>query len=360
MSVLEYKCPNCGGTLKFDAESQKMSCEFCDSSFEMEVLQKYEDAVLNSTEENAAPDMGMYEQKKWSGEEVEGLKAYLCPACGGEIIGDLTTGATQCPYCDSATVMPGQFDAELKPDFILPFKKTKEDAIRAFEANVKGKKLVPDLFLSRQRMESIKGIYVPYWLYDTDLNAEYTFRGTKTRTWSDSNYRYVETQTYLLERQSDMKFVKVPVDSSTKMEDTLMESIEPFDYSELQPFSTTYMSGFLADKYDVTMEACSKRATQRVGNTVDTMFRATCKGFNIVNSSKKNINVTGSSIKYVLMPVWLLNTKYEGKIYTFAMNGQTGKFVGELPVCKKKKNKMFLTWLIPATVLISFIAYFIG
>ncbi len=360
MSVLEYKCPNCGGTLKFDAATQKMSCEYCDSSFEMEVLKKYEDAVLNSNEEAVNPDLGKYEQTNWTGEEMEGLKAYLCPACGGEIIGDLTVGATKCPYCDSATVMPGQFDAELRPDYILPFKKTKEEAIAAFKANVKGKKLVPDVFLDELRMATIKGIYVPYWLYDNDINAEYTFRGTKVQSWSDSNYRYTETSTYLLERTGDVKFVKVPVDSSTKMDDTLMESIEPFNYDALEPFSTTYLSGYLADKYDVAVEECSKRATERVGNTIDAMFKGTCSGYNLVNSTKKNVNVTGSSIKYALMPVWLLNTNYEGKIYTFAMNGQTGKFVGELPICKKKKKKMLFGWMIPAIAIIFAIAYFIG
>ncbi|MBE5940212.1 MAG: hypothetical protein E7266_07425 [Lachnospiraceae bacterium] len=360
MSVLEYKCPNCGATLKFDAEAQKMSCEYCDSAFEMDVLKKYEENVLGSTGEEPDPDLGIYESKKWTEEETAGLRRYICPACAGEIIGDETVGATMCPYCDSATVMPEQFSDEFKPDYIIPFKKTKEQAVKAFETYVKGKKLVPDIFLKKQRMESIKGIYVPYWLFDTEMDADYTYNATKVRSWSDSRYIYTETSTYMLEREGEIRFTKVPVDSSSKMEDMLMESIEPFDYNEIEPFSTTYLSGYLADKYDVVQDECMKRASERMTNTVNNMVRDTCKGYATVKASAQKLNVTESSIKYALMPVWVLNTKYEGKIYTFAMNGQTGKFVGELPMCKKKYRNMMLRWSIPLALVVAIIAYFIG
>jgi len=358
MSVIEYKCPNCGGTLTFDATNQKMSCEFCDSTFDMETFQRYEEAVLNGKE--ADYDLGNYENsgdhEAWSEEEIQGMKAFSCPSCGGEIIGDETTVATKCPYCDSATVIPGQFSETKRPDFVLPFKKTKAEAEEAFKNNVKGKKLVPAEFLSKQRMESIKGIYVPFWLFDSKISARLTYNCTKVRTWQDSRNKYIETDTYLVERAGDIEFERIPVDGSTKMEDVLMEAIEPFNYSDMVPFTTTYLSGYLADKYDVDADDCKPRAVERIENSTKQMMEDTIMGYNTKTMTNKVMNVNSTSIRYALMPVWLLNTNYEGKIYTFAMNGQTGKFIGELPMCKKKYRKELFKWFLPIAAVISVIA----
>lgn len=361
MSVLEYKCPNCGGTLKFDATSQKMLCEYCDSTFDMDILEKYEKSVLNGTKTEL--DLGEYDSESgsgdWTTEEIQGMKAYSCPSCGGQIIGDETSVATKCPYCDSATVIPGQFNNDKKPDYVLPFFKTKKDAEEAFRKNTKGKKLLPDVFLSEQRIESIKGIYVPFWLFDSKINADYTYKATKVRSWSDSDNRYTETSTYMVERGGTVDFKKVPVDGSSKMEDTLMESIEPFNYEKLVPFTTAYLSGYMADKYDVDVAECKPRAVERINSSVKSLFDGTVSGYSTTTVTNTNSSVVSSDMKYALLPVWLLNTKYKDKIYTFAMNGQTGKFVGELPVSKEKVRKEFLKWFIPATVILGIITYFI-
>lgn len=338
MSVKEYKCPCCGAGLTFNSGAQQMVCEYCDTKFDMETVQQYNDALQSENQENFGwQDYGEDSGNGgWQEGEQESLKGYICPSCGGEIVGDATTAATRCPYCDNPAVMPNQLSGMFKPDYVIPFKKSKADAMAAFKQNCKGKRLLPSLFLEEQRMESLMGIYVPFWLFDCDTDARYIFNATKVHTWSDSDYRYTKTDHFLINRSGSVAFEKVPVDGSTKMEDTYMEAVEPFHYGEMIDFDTAYLSGYLADKYDVDAQDNKPRANERIKKSVETMMRDTVKGYATVSVKNGSIQFEDGRVSYALLPVWVLNTRYQDKIYTFAMNGQTGKFIGELPICWKK------------------------
>lgn len=361
MSVKEYKCPCCGAGLKFSSEAQQMKCEYCDTQFEIETVKQYNEALESEREENYGwesygEDSG---NGGWKEGEQEGLKGYMCPSCGGEIVGDATTAATRCPYCDNPAVLPNQVSGMFRPDYVIPFRKSKEDAQRAFKNNCKGKWLLPKGFLSEQRMEDITGIYVPFWLFDCDTDANISYNATKVKTWSDSNYRYTKTDHFMVNRAGSVDFQKVPVDGSSKMDDTYMEAIEPFNYNEMIDFDTAYLSGYLADKYDVDAEANKPRANQRIKNSAEALMRETVKGYTSVTVKNSNIHFEEGKVSYALLPVWLLNTRYKDKIYTFAMNGQTGKFIGELPVCKKKYWTYLGGMFAAFSVLSCLIAWFI-
>ena len=135
-------------------------------------------------------------------------------------------------------------------------------------------------------------------------------------------------------RGGSIGFEHVPVDGSTKMADDLMESIEPYDFSEAVDFRTAYLAGYLADKYDVTAEASIDRANERVKRSAEDSFAGTVQGYTTVTTENSTVQFRGGKARYALYPVWLLNTTWNGNKYTFAMNGQTGKFVGDLPVDK--------------------------
>ena len=338
MAVLQqYKCPCCNGSIEFNSSSQKMRCPYCDTEFEPEALKSYAEAL----NEDADDEMKWEGQagEAWRDGETEGLRVYTCSSCNGEIVGDETTGATFCPFCGSPVIMVGQFSGDLRPDYVIPFKLDKQAAIEALKKHCKGKKLLPKVFEDENHINKIQGIYVPFWLFDTDAEANIRYRATRIRHWSDSNYDYTETRYYAVNRAGNIGFAHVPVDGSEKMADDLMESIEPFNFSDAVDFQTAYLSGFFADKYDVDAEKSVSRANERIRKSTSDAFAATVHGYSSVVTEHTNIRLKNAQSKYALYPVWILNTTWDGKQYTFAMNGQTGKFVGDLPMDKSAYAK---------------------
>ena len=265
-----------------------------------------------------------------------------CKSCGGEIIGDDTLGATKCPYCDNPVVFSRQFKGSLKPDYVIPFKTSKEDAKKAYLNHIKGKKLLPKVFKDENHIDEIKGIYVPFWLFDADTDADIRYKATTVSSWSTSDYVYTKTNYYAVHRSGSIGFERVPVDGSSKMADDLMESIEPYDFKDAVDFNTAYLSGYLADKYDVDEDNSISRANQRIKNSTERAFAETVVGYASVLPEFSSVRFNNGSAKYALYPVWLLNTTWNGKKFVFAMNGQTGKFVGNLPVDKGA----YVKWLL--------------
>ena len=134
-----------------------------------------------------------------------------------------------------------------------------------------------------------------------------------------------------------------------------MESLEPFDFSEAVDFQTAYLAGYLADKYDVDAEQSIGRANDRIKQSTADAFSATVQGYTAVTPEATSIRLQNGQSKYALYPVWLLNTTWKGKKYTFAMNGQTGKLVGDLPLDKSAYNKWLfgLTGIIGAAIFVA-------
>ena len=357
-TLLEYKCPACGGALNFDSSVQKMKCPYCDMEFEVAALQEL-DEVLKQ-EQPSSYTWDSQPQSQWSAEETENLRSFVCQSCGGEIVGDQNTAATNCPYCDNPVVMAGQFCGDLRPDLVLPFQLDKKQAKEALAAHLSKKPLLPKLFKTQNRIEAIQGIYVPFWLFDTDVEANIRYHATRVHHWSDSNYNYTRTSHYSLLRSGTIGFDNVPVDGSTKMLDALMESIEPYDLTKGVDFQTAYLAGYLADKFDVTAEACKNRANDRIRTSTEAAFAATTAGYASVFPEHTNIQLKDGRVRYALLPVWMLTTRYGENLYTFAMNGQTGKMVGNLPIDWKRFAAYLLSVGLGSGALIAAIACLFG
>ncbi len=331
MDVLqEYKCPSCGGSLSFDSKTQNMKCPYCASEIEVEALKALDSDLFSEQ----ADDMRWDTQagSEWQEGEEDGIAVYSCESCGGEIIAEDTTVATSCPFCGNAVVVKKKLSGELRPDLVIPFKLDKKAAKEGFLKHLKDKKLLPKFFKDENHIDEIKGVYVPFWLFCADADANIQYDATKIRVWSDSNYNYTRTSHYRVLRGGKVSFSQVPVDGSEKMPDDLMESLEPFDMKEAVDFQTAYLAGFLADKYDVDAEASIDRANNRIKKSTEQIFASTVIGYNSVRPRNSSVKLSGGTSKYALLPVWLLNSTYKGQKYTFAMNGQTGKFVGNLPI----------------------------
>ena len=307
-------------------------------------------AYNEELEKDSKSDMSWDENVggEWQEGEDEGIRVYSCNSCGGEIIVDETTAASNCPYCDNPVVMIGQFKGDLKPDYVIPFKVNKSQAKEALKKHLTGKLLLPKVFKDENHIEEIKGVYVPFWLFDADIDADMRYKGTKVRRWSNKDYNFVETSFYSIIRNGNLGFNLIPVDGSSKMPDDLMESIEPFEFKDAVDFNTAYLSGYLADKYDIDATASKKRANERVKKSTEDNFRKTVSGYNTVTCENSSINIKEGKINYALYPVWILTTKWKGENYIFAMNGQTGKFVGNMPTDWKayRKYLFILTFVI--------------
>ncbi len=337
----EYKCPCCGGTIEFDSLSQKMKCPYCDTEFELEALQGYDEDLQSDAEDEITWDTTGTDQM--DAEDAASMNLFLCKACGGEIMADANTAATDCPYCGNHVVLKGRVSGGLKPDLVIPFKLDKKAAKAAYLRHLEGKKLLPPVFKDENHINEIKGVYVPFWLFDADADANIRYRATNVRVWSDSNYDYTETSYYSIVRAGKLGFSAVPVDGSTKIPDDLMESIEPFDLKDGVDFKTAYLSGYLADKYDVDAEHSIDRANERIKRSTEAAFRDTVQGYASVQTESNSIQLRNGKTRYALLPVWILNTTWNGQKYIFAMNGQTGRLVGDLPSDPSLTKKYFFS-----------------
>lgn len=315
----EFKCPNCEGRLQFDTDSQKLKCPYCDGVFDPESFDEAKEFLVENSE--------------WNDSD---LVTYTCNSCNGVIMADKNTAASSCPYCNNPVVISGNVSGVLKPKKILPFLLDKQKAKEKYKQHLKGKVLLPKAFKSDATIDEIKGVYVPYWIFDGKANASMWFDATKTRSWSSGEYTMVETSYYKVYRSGSVKFSKVPVDASSKIKDDITESIEPFNYYESKDFNQNYLAGYYADKYDVGVEDSRKIANNRISNSTKSLFASTTANYDSCIPTASKIEIGNGKQEYVMYPVWLLNVNYKGKYYTFAMNGQTGKFVGDLPEEKGK------------------------
>lgn len=321
--VLDNDCPTCGASLKYNPETQSWLCEFCRVNYTLEELKKHNNA---STEEN----------NNFISENNDNLTVYKCSNCGAEIVADETTSATFCVYCRSTAILKSKLSGEFKPDYIIPFKVTKTKPQNEFVKLSKGRIFTPKYFTDPSNIEKIRGVYIPFWLYDVNVSGSMDFSAKKVNSWRSGDIQYTETSIYDVFRTLSMDFFKIPVDGSTRFENDIMNSIEPFIYAEMVEYNHAYLSGFLAEKYNVNSEVAYNDANKRSLNSTREEVNTTLSRY--TSKSLKRDTLTSKMLdkKYVLLPVYMVNVKYGNKTYIFAMNGQTGKFIGDIPIDKKK------------------------
>ncbi len=325
MSILVYKCPQCSAALAFDAEKQSWDCPYCTGSFDLEQLEKIEKEKKQTEADNV-------EKQNDDPDFNSDARVYSCPDCGAQIVTDATTSATFCVFCQNPTIIPSQLSGEFRPSKVIPFKFDKNSATKAFLKWCGKKPLVPKDFKSGPQMEKITGVYLPFWLFNCDVSGSLKANAKRIRSWRSGNTQYTETQHFELFRDGEMCFKRIPTDGSSKMDDKMMDLLEPFHYDALVDFSMSYLSGYLAEKYDHDKKDVFPRIEKRIYDDTMSHLQGTIGGYNSVYVESSNINIDRWDAAYALMPVWMLIYKYKGKDFLFAMNGQTGKVVGKLPL----------------------------
>lgn len=335
VQTVTYQCPNCNAALEYDNASGKFRCFYCDSVFtDEEIKQIFTQNEQLNREENEQPlTSEQAEQEEFTGQSA----LYTCPNCGAGVICDTLTASTRCHFCHTPVILSGRLSGDYKPDMIIPFSTTREQAEQAFKKYLKGKFLLPKNFNSEATINNIDALYVPYWLKSGYCDVNLKAIGKVVRSWRSGDRRYTHTKIFHVEREAEMVFIRVPCDGSKRIDDSLMESIEPFDYKGLKPFSMSYLSGCKAEKYDVDKTQAAVRIDERVAKAAEEEIRKLAAA---KYTSLEGVNVSVSYLNqqyvYSLLPVWFLNYTYKGKDYEVAMNGQTGMMFGELPVNKFK------------------------
>lgn len=333
-TITEYNCPNCNAGLEFNPEIQKWKCNYCFSEFN-------EDEVDAITKENTSH----------TEEHIGDLDSYTCTNCGAELIADDTTAATFCIYCRSHSIIKTRFFGKFAPKSVIPFKIGKEKAQEIYRAWIKKKKFAPKGFKEKKCIEKITGIYVPFWLFDNNVRGELSGKGTKVHSWSDGDYNYTKTKYYNIIRECTSKYNGIPVDGLKKLDDYLMEEIEPYNYGELTDFSIKYMSGFMVEKYNVDATEAKDVASKKVEKYLSSRLAETVSGYSTFNPNSNRVTITKTDYSYAMLPIYLLVNEYKGKKYEFIINGQTGKVIGEAPTDHGSQIKyasiiFIITWLI--------------
>ncbi len=351
---MTYTCPNCGGTLVFDIKSQKVVCQECHTEFSQEDLKKYQDELDATKQEEVK-----WEDKttEFSNDELSKLKVYYCSSCGGNLITDENTSSTICPYCGSPVILKERLAGGLKPNYVLPFKHDKDEIIDVYTKYVKKKLFVKGDFLKNNSLDKFQGIYVPYWLFTSDTEGRASFKGYTTRTWEDFDYVYTEKSYYSIYREGGVAFDHLPHDASSKIDDKLIESVEPYTFANAKPFSTNYLTGHAADKYDVESKDCEDHVLERMRNTLTKMLQSTVVGYSGVSCTGSSISMIDPVVEYALYPLWYFSSTYKDKKYIFAMNGDSGKMTGNLPLSMGKFFMWFAIWLLGLGGLIFLIAF---
>ncbi|MDR0904524.1 MAG: hypothetical protein LBM59_07820 [Ruminococcus sp.] len=323
------KCPNCGAELRFSPEKQKMLCDYCASEFTTEELAEADKPI---TEAAAAPAKSEEQEDREKREFAEATRVYVCNNCGASIISDENTAAAECYYCHNPVTLSGRVSGEFRPARLIPFKLTRPEAEDVFKKFIKKKWFVPASFRSEKQLEKIVGLYTPFWLTDCKTNATVSADAKIIHTHTSGDYTVTNTKVFDCDRAAYMNFEKIPADGSKKLNDDFIDAVEPFDYKELTEFNMNYLAGFMADKYDVPKTDILERIKSRVLGAATEVLKDDIKGFTTVSITHQSVNLIRTDWEYVMLPLWFMTYIYKGKIYEFAVNGQTGKIAGLPPM----------------------------
>lgn len=361
-TVIHYKCPNCGADMAFDSQTGMLRCFSCgrtdniehmtgkeNSNHEGEVKYDMDDDDIQSANSAFNYDYSnpshTDEPSNHSSFHENEAREYHCNNCGAVLITDPQTTATTCSFCGAGVVLSDRLSGSLAPDLVIPFTISKEQAQEAFKKWCGKGLLTPKDFMTADRIKNIAGLYVPFWLYDLNGRGEAEATCTRVRTYTQGDWIYTETKWYQVYRKVDLNYTRVPCDASGKMEDKMMDKLEPYNYLNLKDFNMPYLAGYLAEKYDFNDDQLLPRMKERVGKYVDQYLRSTINGYSTVTYNNEQINVIKRNAHYTFLPVWMVCYDYKNAEHNFAMNGQTGKIVGNPPISPLK----FFLWFTGVT-----------
>lgn len=328
-----FACPNCGGNLKFDIPSQQLSCEYCHTQADP---YSFDDK-----------DQTLFENKEYE------ATVFTCPQCGGEILSADTSAAEFCTFCGASTILHSRLVKEKRPDYIIPFKQTKEDCKNAYTKMMKKAIFAPDELKNPKYIDSFRGIYMPYWAFYMTQQDSFCLHGTKSHRRGD----YVYTDHYDLKGDIDAYYKGLSYDASSSFDDSISEKIAPYDVKGMKTFTPAYLSGFYADTADVSPDVYEDEANQTAYNN---SIEKICgirdfSGYSIEDEVNNNdlLYTATEQVDSAMFPVWFMAYRNGDRVAYATVNGQTGKVVTDLPVDPRKYLMGSLLLAVPIFILLN-------
>lgn len=353
--LISYKCPNCGGDLRYMPEKGDYGCAYCDSHFDLAALEK-----LYESQGASSDAAGAEAEKEQSAAESGEMLQYSCPSCGAEIVTDESTAATFCYYCHNPVVLSGRLGGAYRPDYVVPFAIERKRALEIFDSWIRQKKFVPRAFYNKQQIEKFSGVYFPYLLYSCEVSGSIDVNARRIERSRAGDYENITTSTYHIRREGTLPVNSVAKNALKKANSVLVEGVQPFNTEGLKPFHMSYLSGFLAERKDTEPEELAQAVEQEVRSYALSRLKSSISGYEDVTVSGDNLKLSRAEWKYALMPVWTMTYKDPGsdKLYYFSLNGQSGKVIGELPVDRKALALYFLQIFVPLLAALLALSYF--
>ena len=344
--------------MRFDPKEQMLICDYCTSKISVSEYEKKAARNIKTAKEETisgqeagyyqSPEMPPEEEpyerifkeaapEKEAGEKT--FKAFVCtcPSCGGQLLAYEETAATFCSFCGASVLLESRVSEEKRPDEIIAFKITKEQAEDEYRKLLKKSLFAPREMKKEEEIERFRGIYMPYWVYSYHKEGPVKLAGSRSHRAGD----YIVTDHFLLESQVKADFNGVSYDASSSFSDSLSEAIAPFDFSKAEEFDPAYISGFYADTSDVEKEVYSGDALSAAKQYTADMLLGTkeLQSYNVSQREiERSVNLNEEEPRLAFFPVWFLagRNKKDDRVSYAVVNGQTGKAAADLPVDKKK------------------------
>ncbi|MEL7568611.1 MAG: hypothetical protein AAGU27_27595, partial [Dehalobacterium sp.] len=327
-----FPCENCGGNMTFDPENNTLSCAYCGNkrviSDQPGEIVEYDYATA---ENDQATDWGV---------ETTVIK---CENCGAETVLESFSTAQFCSFCGSSHIIRTEEAAGIPPESLIPFKINEKKAMGFFADWIKKRYMAPKALKSNYATKQIKGVYVPFWTYDSQTVSAYTGEGgthyyvTETYTAQENGKTVTKTRQVRHTRWWPTSgvysqfFNDVMVNASKKVREKKISRIESYNLSDLVGYQPEYLSGFYAERYSIGL----KEGWSIACNTIkDKIRQGIIRKINADEVRNLHINTEHHNIKYkyILLPIWISSYSYKNKIYNFMINGQTGEVSGEAPL----------------------------
>ena len=352
----KYECKVCGAELHWDPNAGCLKCKFCDSEFQPS---DFEDKTLESGAEKKSKAV----DKRYtnSGQNIaDSMLVYKCDECGAEVVASDTTMATICPYCGRAISVTDKSAGNFRPERLIPFAVDKKKAIELFTKYTKSSILVPKAFQDEHTIEKTQGLFVPFFLHSVDLRSKAEIHGEHSHSHRSGDDKITETKIYEIDMRADGKFTDIPTDASTELDNGLMDALEPFSYDKVQPFNPAYMAGYLAEQPDEKANETKQRAIHRAEEAMEHKMVEEAGNYSNKRVTSSNHSKSNYSNSYAMLPVWLMNVDYAGTKHTFAINGETGKAVGKLPISIPKTLGAFTIPFFSSQLILGILMLFLG
>lgn len=314
---MAIKCPSCGGKMAFNVPTQALKCGHCDTDMQIADYDLSNEAEVNK--------------------DTYTVTVYTCPNCGAELSAPDDQTVAYCSYCGGESNLTMKQEDAIKPERIIPFKISKEKAVKTYEDALSKSIYVPKELKEGEHLDSFRGIYMPYLSYEVDIpDNVLNLKGTKRYT--SGKWDYYEE--YEIDAEIGGAIKGMSFDASASFDDSIAREIAPFDISEEKDFREAYVAGFYSDKLttppetygDIVEDIAIDAVYKGIGEKAGDVRVIAPEDF---SEKKRQLGVAGYRHRVDLFPVWFLTWKNEERVAYSVMNGQTGKLSMDIPVDKK-------------------------